>query len=46
MPKKGFSAEQIVTLRRQVEVFMAQGRSAPEGCREAGISEQNYAMSG
>ena len=30
MAKKRFSAEQIVTLLRQIEVFMAQGRSAPE----------------
>ena len=30
MPKKSFSAEQIVTLLRQIEVSMAQGKSAPE----------------
>jgi putative transposase len=40
MPKKRFNAEQIVTLLRQIEVFMAQGKSAPEACREAGISQQ------
>ena len=33
MPKKRFSAEQIVTLLRQIEVSMAQGKSAPEACR-------------
>lgn len=27
MPKEGFSAEQIVTLFRQIEVSMAQGKS-------------------
>jgi hypothetical protein len=43
MPKKRFNAEQIVTLLRQVEVLMAQGRAAPEACREAGISQQNGA---
>ena len=37
MPKNRFSAEQIVTLLRQIEVLMAQGKSAPEACREAGI---------
>ena len=42
MPKKRFSAEQIVTLLRQIEVAMAQGKSAPMACREAGISEQSY----
>jgi transposase InsO family protein len=31
MPKKMFSAEQIVTLLRQIEVLMAQGKSAPLG---------------
>ena len=40
MPKRRFSAEQIVTLLRQIEVLMAQGKSAPEACREAGISQQ------
>jgi hypothetical protein len=40
MPKKRFGAEQIVTLLRQIEVSMAQGKSAPEACREAGISQQ------
>ena len=45
MPKKRFSAEQIVTLLRQIEVLMGQGKSAPEACREAWISQQNYAMS-
>jgi len=44
MPKKRFSAEQIVTLLRQIEVLMTQGKSAPEACRDAGISQQNYAM--
>ena len=45
MPKKRFSTEQIVTLLRQIEVLMAQGKSAPEACRDTGISQQNYAMS-
>ena len=42
MPKKRFSAEQIVTLLRQIEVLMAQGKSAPEACRDAGISQQSF----
>jgi putative transposase len=41
MRKKRFSAEQIVTLLRQIEVLMAQGKSAPEACRDAGISQQS-----
>ena len=44
MPKKRFSAEQIVTVLRQIEVLMSQGKAAPVACREAGIS-QNCAMS-
>ena len=39
MPKKRFSAEQIVTLLRQIEVSIAQGKLAPMACRDAGISQ-------
>ncbi len=42
MPKKRFNAEQIVTLLRQIEVSMAQGKSIGVACREAGISDQSY----
>jgi len=37
-----FSAEQIVTVLRQIEVLMSQGKAAPIACREAGISQQSY----
>jgi hypothetical protein len=37
MPRKWFSAEQIVTLLRQIEVSMAQGKATPMACRDAGI---------
>jgi transposase InsO family protein len=40
MPKKRFSAEQIVTLLRQIEVSMAQGKPTPVACWDAGISLQ------
>jgi hypothetical protein len=40
MPKKRFSAEQIVTLLRQIEVSIAQGKPTPVTCRAAGISLQ------
>ena len=40
MPKKRFSTEQIVTVLRQIEVLMSQGKAAPVACREAGISQQ------
>ena len=42
MPKKRFSAEQIVILLRQIEVLISQGKSAPKACRDAGISQQSY----
>ena len=42
MPKKRFSAEQIVVLLRQIEVLMSQGKTAPIACRETGISQQSY----
>jgi putative transposase len=45
MPKKRFNAEQIVTLLRQIEVLMSQGKKPAVAYREAGISQQNYAMS-
>ena len=42
MPKKRFNAEQIVTLLRQIEVSIAQGKAAAVACRDAGISLQSY----
>ena len=42
IPKKRFSAEQIVVVLRQIEVLMSQGKAAPVACREAGISQQSY----
>ena len=42
MPKKAFSAEQIITKLRQIEVAMSQGKTAAIASREAGISEQSY----
>ena len=45
MPKKRFGAEQIVTLLRQIEVLMAQGKPTRVACRDAGISLQSYATS-
>ena len=42
MPKKRFSAEQIVILLRQIEVLISQGKSAPIACRDAGIWQQSY----
>ena len=40
MPIRKYKAEQIVTLLRQIEVQMANGKMAPEACKEAGIHTQ------
>ena len=42
MPKKRFSAKQIVTLLRQIEVSMAQGNATPVACRDAALSPQSF----
>ena len=34
MPKKRFSAEQIVVVLRQIEVLMSQGKATPVACRK------------
>ena len=42
MGKRGFGAEQIVSKLRQIEVLMAQGKSAALACKDAGVSQQSY----
>jgi hypothetical protein len=42
MPRKRFSAKQIVMLHRQIEVTMNQGKPARITCRDAGISQQSF----
>ena len=42
MGKRGFSAEQIVSKLRQIEVLMSQGKTAALACKESGVSEQSY----
>ena len=42
MPIKKYKPEQIVSLLRQIEVAMANGKATPQACREAGIAEQTY----
>lgn len=39
---KRFSAEQIVTKLRQIEVLQAQGKTASAACKEVGTTEQSY----
>ena len=42
MPNRRYKAEQIVTLLRQVEVGIANGKPTPQACREAEIAIQTY----
>ena len=39
---KKHTAEQIVSLLRQIEVAVANGKTTPIACREGGITEQTY----
>ena len=42
MPIKRYKAEQIVTLLRQIEVGIANGKPASQACKEAEITIQTY----
>jgi putative transposase len=39
---KKHAPEQIVNVLRQIEVAMANGKTTPIACKEAGITEQTY----
>ena len=38
MPNKRYKAEQIVTLLRQIEVGIANGKTTPQACKEVEIT--------
>ena len=42
MPMKRYKTEQIVTLLRQIEVEVANGKTTPQACKEAEITIQTY----
>ena len=42
MSKKRYKPEQIVTLLRQIEVEIANGKTTPQAYRGAEITEQTY----
>src|ERR1700693_2739820 len=42
MPMKKYKPEQIVTLLRQVEVELANGKTTPKACKEAETTAQTY----
>ena len=37
-----YQPEQIVTVLRQIEVQIANGKTPPQACKEAGIHAQTY----
>jgi len=42
MPRKRYTAEQIIRHLRQAEVLSSQHKSVSEICREIGVSENTY----
>jgi len=42
MPRKRYTAEQIIRYLRQAEVLSSQNKSISEICREIGVSENTY----
>jgi putative transposase len=42
MPIKKYKPEQIVTMLRQIEVSIANGKITPQACKEAAITVQTY----
>ena len=42
MPMKRYKPEQVVTLLRQIEVEIANGKTTPQACKEAEITQQSY----
>ena len=42
MPKKHYTPEQIIPLLRQIEVEQGNGKTMPEACRAAGITQNTF----
>jgi transposase-like protein len=42
MPRKRYTAEQIIRYLRQAEVLSSQNKSVSEICREIGVTENTY----
>jgi transposase-like protein len=42
MPRKGFTAEQIIAKLREAEVEIARGHTVPQACKKLGVTEQTY----
>ena len=46
MPTQRYKPEQIVTVLRQIEVAVANGKSPQQSCKAAGIHTQTYYRGG
>ena len=42
MPMQRHKPEQVVTVLRQIEVAMANGKSTPQACKDAGIHKLHF----
>ena len=42
MPRKRFTAEEIIHKLREAGVLLAQGQKTPEVCRKLGVTDQTY----
>ena len=42
MPMQRYKPEQIVTMLRQIEVSIANGKNTPQACKEAEITVQTF----
>jgi putative transposase len=42
MPRKRFTAEQIITKLREAEVLLSKGQKVGEVCRQINVSENTY----
>ena len=42
MPLQRYKPEQIVTMLRQIEVGLANGKNTPQACKEAAIAVQTF----
>ena len=42
MPRKRFTAEQIITKLREAEVLLSKGQKVGEVCRQLNVSENTY----
>ena len=39
---KRYTAEQIIKILREVEIYTSQGQTVAQGCRQCSITEQTY----